>query len=207
MPAWAIIPAMAFAQLIDTAPQAQEPFVDPGFCNLVWVQSPNFDERPDGTVVDTIVLHHTAQPSLKSTVDWFSTPDSRVSAHFTIGKDGSIVQHVSTFCRAWHAGESRDVEGRTHVNDFSIGIEIANAGDGIDKFTEQQVEVVGYLIGAMKHRFPALKYITSHEYVAVPAGRKVDPKDFPWDRLQYLGLKMVYGRQPPGALDVLLGTL
>ncbi|MBI5707937.1 MAG: N-acetylmuramoyl-L-alanine amidase [Armatimonadetes bacterium] len=179
-----------------SAPQPQA-FVAPGFAKLEWYVSPNFDERPSGTVVDTIVLHHTANGSLEGTSKWFASTESRVSSHYTIGKDGSILQHVSTFSRAWHAGVSKDIEGRTGVNAFSIGIEIVNAGDGVDKFTEEQIKVVGYLIGAMRFRFPTLKYITSHEYIAMPPGRKPDPKGFPWERLQYLGLKLVYGLQKP----------
>lgn len=174
-------------------------FVAPGFAKLEWYPSPNFDERPEGTIVDTIVLHHTAIASLEATAKWFADPASRVSSHYTIGKDGSVLQHVSTFSRAWHAGVSRDIQGREHVNDFSIGIELVNAGDGVDPFTEQQIEVVGYLIGAMRFRFPTLRYITSHEYVAMPPGRKPDPKGFPWKRLEYLGLKLVYGLQKPPA--------
>ena len=181
----------------------QDAFKPPGFAKIAWNVSPNFDERPPDTVVDTIVLHHNAGASLVGTVRWFENLESRVSAHFTIGKDGSIIQHVSTFARAWHAGASRDVEGRERVNNFSIGIEIDNLGDGVDKFTEEQVQVVGFLIGAMRFRYPALKYITSHEYIAMPPGRKPDPKGWPWQRMEYLGLKLVYGKQqipPPFAI-------
>lgn len=183
-------------------PQVEHvPFEYPGFGKVAWVVSPNFDARPENTVVDTVVLHHTASASMQSVIDWFSTPESRVSSHYTIAKDGSIFQHVSTFMRAWHAGASRDVDGRERVNDFSIGIEIENAGDGADPFTEAQIQVTGYLIGAMRFRFPELKYVTSHEYIAVPAGRKVDPRGFPWERLNFLGLKLVYGKAPEEAGD------
>lgn len=193
--------AFAAAALGSLAIQADATIQLPGYNKIAWSISPNFDERPADAVVDTIVLHHTASPSLESTVKWFANPESRVSAHFTIGKDGSIIQHVSTFMRAWHAGTSRDVEGRERVNGFSIGIEIVNAGDGVDKFTEEQVEVVGNLIGAMRFRYSTLKYVTSHEYVAVPRGRKIDPMGFPWERLKYLGLQLVYELPPPSYGD------
>lgn len=169
-----------------------EQFQDPGYAKVVWVQSPNFNHRPPNTVIDTIVLHHTAGPTLISCVKWFTTTESRVSAHFTVGKDGSIVQHVSTFERAWHAGASRDHIGRENLNNFTIGIEMVNIGDGNDPWTKEQVECVGFLIGALKHRFPDLKYITSHEFIAVPRGRKPDPKNFPWQELDSHGLELHY---------------
>jgi N-acetylmuramoyl-L-alanine amidase/AmpD protein len=123
-------------------------------------------------------------------------PESRVSSHFTVGKDGSIVQHVSTFSRAWHAGVSKDHRGHENLNNFSVGIEMVNVGDGKDPWTKEQVEAVGFLCATMKRRFPTIQFITSHEYIAEPQGRKNDPLGFPWDDLKWLGLEMRYGRKP-----------
>ena len=166
---------------------------DPGYAKLVWDQSPHFNERPKDAVIDTVVLHHTAGGTLGGTVRWFRNSDSKVSAHFTIGKDGSIVQHVSTFSRAWHAGVSKDHRGMENLNNFTIGIEMVNVGDGKDPWTKEQVDVVYFLVAHLKKRFPELKYITSHEYIAEPQGRKNDPKNFPWGRLEGLGLETRYG--------------
>src|SRR5207253_4967931 len=119
----------AFAAIFQ-ASQAPQDFsmpkvwADPGFAKLIWVQSTNFNRRPEDTVVDTIVLHSTVIPTLEATTRAFYDTKSQVSSHFTIGKDGSIVQNVSTFQRAWHAGVSRDSVGRENVNNFSIGIEM-----------------------------------------------------------------------------------
>lgn len=176
---------------------------DPGYAKLDWIDSPNFGERPKDVVIDTIVLHHTANTSLGGVVKWFASKESQVSAHFTIGKDGSIVQHVSTFKRAWHAGVSRDFLGRENLNNFSVGIEMVNAGDGKDPWTKEQVEVVKFLILHLRKRFPELKYITSHQFIAVPRGRKNDPLNFPWDQLKDVGLELVYDmskrKDPPPA--------
>lgn len=164
---------------------------DPGYANLVWIQSPHFDARPPGTIVDTVVLHSTVTPTLEETTKWFQNPKAEVSAHFTIGKDGSIVQNVSTFDRAWHAGVSKDIMGREKVNAFSVGIELVNLNDGKDPYPQQQVLVTRFLIGHLKKRFP-LRYITSHEYIAQPFGRKSDPRNFPWHQLNDLGLELVH---------------
>ena len=168
-------------------------FQNPGFNKVVWVESPNQNKRPAGAVVDTIVLHHTAQDSLRTTVNFFATAASKVSAHFCIGKDGSIVQFLSTFDRAWHAGVSTDAYGRKGVNDFSIGIEIDNPGDGVTPYPEAQIRALDNLIGFLLMRFPEVKQITSHEFIAEPQGRKNDPKNFPWDRMKHFGLPLNYG--------------
>jgi N-acetylmuramoyl-L-alanine amidase len=167
-----------------------EPWVDPGFAKIIWVDSPNYDPRPEGVQVDTVVLHHTAIDSTLGTVRWFNDPASHVSAHFVIGRDGSIVQQVSCYHRAWHAGVSKDAEGRESVNAFSIGIELVNIGDGTQPYPDEQVEALCRLLTFLKTAFP-LKVITSHKAVAQPPGRKIDPIDFPWKRLESLGLKIV----------------
>jgi N-acetyl-anhydromuramyl-L-alanine amidase AmpD len=167
------------------------PWQEPGYNKLVWIQSPNCDIRPKTAEVDTIVIHSTVTPTLEATTKWFGTTESKVSSHFTIGKDGSIVQNVSTFNRAWHAGASKDSLGREHVNDFSVGIELVNLNDGKDPYPEAQLRVLHNLIAFLKHRFP-LKYIVSHEYIAQPHGRKSDPKAFPWETVEDLDLQVLH---------------
>lgn len=76
---------------------------------------------------DTIVIHFTAGSSLASSVNVLTRPDSGVSAHFAVGRNGNIVQMLPTNKIAWHAGESH-FEGRSGLNQYSIGIELDNAG-------------------------------------------------------------------------------
>lgn len=167
---------------------------DPGYLKIVWIQSPNCDQRKAGMIVDTIVVHSTAIDSLRDTTKVFQQSKTNpVSAHFTIGKDGSIIQNVSTFDRAWHAGVSKDAGGRQSVNQFSIGIELVNKDDGKDGYTEPQIQALCGIIAEMRRRFP-IKQIVSHEFIAIPPGRKIDPAEFPWKRLAYFGLPMYYGQ-------------
>lgn len=168
------------------------PWVDPGFAKLIWVQSPNFGRRPDDAIIDTIVLHSTVIPTLEATTRAFYDTKSQVSSHFTIGKDGSIVQNVSTFKRAWHAGVSKDKLGRENLNNFSIGIELVNLNDGKDPYPAAQIQALKDLILALTRRFPTLHYITSHEFIAQPHGRKSDPLGFPWQTLDGLGFELVH---------------
>src|SRR2546423_9626933 len=182
--------ALAITMMMIGPDKVPVPWQDPGYNKLLWIQSPHCDLRPVTAPVDTVVLHSTVNPTLENTTMWFQNPTAKVSSHFTVGKDGSIIENVSTFNRAWHAGASKDIEGRPHVNDFSVGIEMVNLNDGKDPYTPAQIQVVHNLIYFLKIRFP-LKYITSHEYIAVPHGRKTDPKGFPWETMNDLGLQIV----------------
>lgn len=184
---------IALLELLGQSPvQLPDPWVDPGFNQVIWLQSPNCDSRPTGVIPDTVVIHSTVIPTLKDTVAAFLRIESQVSAHFTIGKDGSIVQQVSTFERAWHAGVSLDSEGRDKVNAFSIGIELVNLNDGHDVYPEPQIQALDNLLAVLVRRFP-IRCFTSHEAVAQPKGRKSDPKGFPWGRLKRFepGVKIV----------------
>jgi N-acetylmuramoyl-L-alanine amidase len=144
--------------------------------------SPNFDGRPKGQVVDTIILHATQIDTIEKVIKYFSMEKSRLSAHYTIGKDGRTVQHVKDNDRAWHAGESKTPDGRQKVNDFSIGIELVNLNDGLDPYTEEQILALKELIKVLKTKWP-IKYVYSHAQVAMPPGRKTDPQGLDFTRL------------------------
>ena len=139
--------------------------------------SPNCDERPAGTVVDTVVLHATVFDTLDEVVAHFQNPASRVSAHYTIDRDGTVGMHVPEHMRAWHAGVSKMRDGRTSVNDFSIGIELVNRNDGLDRFPEPQLHAMRELVRSITMRHP-IRYIIPHYECADPPGRKSDPVGF-----------------------------
>ena len=139
--------------------------------------SPNFNDRPDGVAIDTIVLHATVLNTLQEVIEKFTDFVSQVSAHYTIDRDGTIVCHVPEEQRAWHAGESRMDDGRVNVNDFSIGIELVNLNDGTDPFPETQIQAMRDLVRAIVARHP-IRNIVTHYECAYPPGRKSDPAGF-----------------------------
>jgi N-acetylmuramoyl-L-alanine amidase len=148
--------------------------------------SPNFNERPGGSKdISAIVLHHTGGGTLESNIDYFKNPSSQVSSHYIVGKDGRIVQPVQDDKRAWHAGVSA-FQGRSDVNDFSLGIEIVNTGSGSDPFTDAQYKSVIDLVAWMCQTYGVpLDRITGHKNVALPKGRKDDPApNFDWNRVR-----------------------
>jgi N-acetylmuramoyl-L-alanine amidase len=191
--AFGLTVALLVAQQGDGKSPMPSPWRDPGYMKLVWIQSPNFGPRPDGYEIDTVVIHSTVIPTLEKTTEAFQRTASQVSAHYTIGKDGSIVQNVSTFDRAWQAGVSTDHFGRSNVNHFSVGIELVNLNDSKDPYPQAQIDALHAILVVLKRRFP-IKQLTSHEYIAKPYGRKSDPTIFPWEKLKDLGLPMYFGK-------------
>ena len=77
--------------------------------------------------IDTVVLHGTGGSSAISSARYMARPDTAVSAHLVIDRMGGVIQLLPFHVRAWHAGKSSHA-GRTGLNDFSIGIELDNAG-------------------------------------------------------------------------------
>jgi N-acetylmuramoyl-L-alanine amidase len=88
------------------------------------VESPNHGGR---IVPEYLVIHYTAGRSGISSVNHFLDPQAKASAHIVLDRSGRIWQLVPFTLRAWHAGVSAWA-GRHGLNDFSIGIEIDNAG-------------------------------------------------------------------------------
>jgi len=102
----------------------------------------------------------------------------RVSAHFFLRRDGTLVQFVSCRQRAWHAGVSR-WRGREKCNDFSIGIEI----EGTDErpYTQRQYARLRGLVALLAAAFPSIGGVAGHSEIA--PGRKTDPgPSFDWAR-------------------------
>ena len=136
--------------------------------------SPNCDDRPDGIAVNTVVIHATVIDSLQEVIRHFGDSASKVSAHYTIDRDGTTVSHVPENRRAWHAGQSRMKDGRTQVNDFSIGIELVNRNDGVDPFPQRQIQSLRRLLKEIVSRHN-IQHIVPHYECADPPGRKSDP--------------------------------
>jgi len=144
--------------------------------------SPNWDERT--MPVSMVVLHYTDMPDVRDAIARMCNPDSKVSAHYCITRQGQIVQMVEEEKRAWHAGRSY-WRGRTDVNSASIGIELDNPGHswGYEDFPEEQMQVLIRLLNDIvkRHDIPRAN-VVGHSDVAPQ--RKDDPGEkFDWDRL------------------------
>ncbi|SFS50211.1 N-acetylmuramoyl-L-alanine amidase [Brevundimonas viscosa] len=148
--------------------------------------SPNFDARRGPP--DMLVLHYTGMETAGAAIARLCDPSARVSAHYVVDEDGSILRLVPEERRAWHAG--RGVwQGETDCNAASIGVEIVNPGHefGYRDFPEAQVAAVLELAADIRGRWtiPDARII-GHSDLA--PDRKQDPGErFPWKRLAVEG--------------------
>jgi len=86
-------------------------------------RSKNYILKPEG-----IVLHDTAgRLDGNTSISWFMNSAAKASAHLLIHRDGKATQLAPFNTKTWHAGRS-SLNGRSGVNNFSIGIEIVNPG-------------------------------------------------------------------------------
>ncbi len=159
-------------------------------------RSPHCDERPPGEKVSLLVIHNIALPPGEYGGPWIhdlfmGTLDPlvhpyfkeieglRVSAHFLVRRDGSLIQYVDPDKRAWHAGVS-SWKGRSHCNDFSVGVELEGSDDV--PYSEPQYETLVALTKSLFERYGKLD-IAGHSDIA--PGRKTDPGPwFEWDRFR-----------------------
>ncbi len=163
-----------------------------GICQ---VASPHCDERPPDTAITLAVIHGISLPPdiyggdgvlelFTGTLDAIADPyyatiaHLRVSAHFFVRRDGTLLQFVPCGMRAWHAGVSA-WRGRERCNDYSIGIELE--GSDHVPYAPRQYAALARLLVALKQRYP-LEAAVGHSDIA--PGRKTDPGPaFDWSRL------------------------
>jgi len=162
-----------------------------------YVPSPNYDARPADMAIDVLVIHSICLPPGEyggtdierlfcNNLDLGCHPfygeidGLTVSAHLLIRRDGQVVQFVPFPERAWHAGASM-LEGRTRVNDFSIGIELE--GSDYAPFEEAQYRALVDVTRALQTAYPGItpERIVGHADIAPE--RKTDPGPyFNWER-------------------------
>lgn len=151
--------------------------------------SPNWDARPPGTPIDTLILHYTGMPKAQAALDRLCDPAARVSSHYVVEEDGAVWRLVEERRRAWHAGVSC-WRGHAALNDRSVGIEIVNPGHewGYRPFPALQMAAVCELcLGILgRHPIPA-RNVIGHSDVA--PDRKEDPGElFDWPGLAANGV-------------------
>jgi AmpD protein len=161
-----------------------------------FLQSPHQDERPPGTKITLLVVHNISLPPGEYGGPWIDDlfmgrldPEAhayfrdiaglKVSSHYLIRRDGTLVQYVAPGKRAWHAGVS-SWKGSERCNDFSIGVELEGSDDV--PFAEPQYETLVRLTKDLFAQYGELD-IAGHSDVA--PGRKTDPGPwFDWGRFR-----------------------
>ncbi|WP_051144815.1 1,6-anhydro-N-acetylmuramyl-L-alanine amidase AmpD [Thiomicrorhabdus sp. Kp2] len=166
-----------------------------------YIQSPNFDNRPNNELPGLVVVHgislppnqfggegitqlFTNQLDPKEHPYYEAIQHLKVSAHALIRRNGQIIQYVPFHKRAWHAGVS-EFDGRERCNDFSIGIEL----EGTDQtcYTASQYQSLSRLIKALWDSYPSIKRENLAGHCDIAPGRKTDPGEyFLWSSLKRL---------------------
>ena len=156
---------------------------------IIDTPSPNFDDR--ALPVTMIVLHYTGMQDAESAIRRLTDPVAKVSAHYLVAEDGTVMRMVDEAKRAWHAGKSR-WRGITDCNSASVGIEIVNPGHefGYRPFAEEQIDALLPLVAAIKERHGVGRgNVVGHSDIAPT--RKQDPGElFPWARLAKIRLAL-----------------
>ncbi|MFH7765340.1 1,6-anhydro-N-acetylmuramyl-L-alanine amidase AmpD [Acinetobacter sp. BSP-28] len=155
------------------------------------VPSPNYNQRPEQTEIQLVVIHNISLPPsqfgggyieqfFQNQLDWSEHPyfqtieGMQVSAHLLILRSGEVLQFVNFNDRAWHAGRSTYL-GKKECNDYSIGIELEGSDDL--PFEEAQYVVLAQVTAALQATYAKiLQHLAGHSDIA--PGRKTDPGPF-----------------------------
>jgi N-acetylmuramoyl-L-alanine amidase len=164
--------------------------------------SPNFDPRPEGGLVDMLVLHYTGMETAEAALARLRDPEAKVSAHYMVDEDGTVTQLVDEADRAWHAGVSF-WRGHTDINARSVGVELVNPGHefGYRPFPEAQTRALVDLARDIvrRHAIPA-RNVVGHSDVA--PRRKMDPGElFDWRGLAAAGVGLWPGESAECLMD------
>lgn len=157
--------------------------------------SPYFAPRELGEEINLLVVHNISLPAGQFDGDYISDlflgqldydahasfNDLRgveVSAHCLIRRDGSIIQYVSFYDKAWHAGVS-SFNQRERCNDYSIGIELEGTDD--IPYTAQQYQQLIAVTLCLQIKFPAIIIGNVVGHCDIAPVRKTDPGSvFDW---------------------------
>ena len=158
------------------------------------VPSPNFNQRPENTEIQLIVIHNISLPPsqfgggyieqfFQNQLDWSVHPyfqtiqGMQVSAHLLILRTGEVLQFVNFNDRAWHAGRSSYL-GKVECNDYSIGIELEGSDD--TDFESIQYQTLVDVVASLQKAYPKTdSHLAGHSDIA--PGRKTDPgPHFKW---------------------------
>jgi len=139
--------------------------------------------KSNGRTIDTIIIHSSYDAlsgnpySLEGLIKEYK--QYGVAPHYLIDRQGIIYRLVEDKNVAYHAGVSQTPDGRTNVNDFSLGIEIMTTKENSP--TQEQYAALQKLVDFLKDNYK-IKYILGHNQIA--EGRKDDPWNFNWEKIK-----------------------
>ncbi|MFK8067768.1 MAG: 1,6-anhydro-N-acetylmuramyl-L-alanine amidase AmpD [Gammaproteobacteria bacterium] len=163
--------------------------------------SPNYDDRPEGSKIDLLVIHNISLPPgqyggeyieqlFTNNLDPKEDPyfqeiyEMEVSSHLLINRLGEIIQFVPLTKRAWHAGIS-EFQGCECCNDFSIGIELEGCDD--EAYEDAQYASLVELTRLIQQQWPEIEMDRIVGHCDIAPDRKTDPgESFDWIKYKKL---------------------
>jgi N-acetyl-anhydromuramyl-L-alanine amidase AmpD len=139
--------------------------------------SPNYDRTAVHERLG-VVVHHSVL-NFQDTIALMLQPDSKVSYHVLIDHDGARCDLVPDDRVAWHAGESSFL-GRTHANDFLLGLSFAGDTYRAPLTTAQIDSALQWIEPRWTAHGWSLDRITDHRQIS--PGRKNDLNPVEWGR-------------------------
>jgi N-acetyl-anhydromuramyl-L-alanine amidase AmpD/peptidoglycan hydrolase-like protein with peptidoglycan-binding domain len=109
----------------------------------------NFQKGRSGGLKPEAIVIHIIGGSMESAKAQFADPATQVSAHYAVGRDGSVLQFVEEEDTAFHAGivvsaTWKGIKGGLNPNLYTIGIE--HEGQPTDVWTDAQYETSAELV-------------------------------------------------------------
>ncbi len=147
--------------------------------------SPNFDTtKRHKNKIKYIIYHYTGMKNDSSAIKKLTNPNSKVSCHYYITKNGKLIQMVPDLYISWHAGKSKWKQDES-LNKNSIGIEISNPGYelGYRNFNKKQISCLIKISNILIKKYKIKKEnILGHSDIA-PLRKKDPGERFPWKLL------------------------
>jgi len=128
-----------------------------------------------------IIIHYTGMKSEINALKRLTDQRSKVSAHYFIKNNGSIITLIPDLYEAWHAGKS-NWRSYKSLNKYSIGIEINNPGhnNGYKNFNSKQILSVKKLLEFLIKKYNIRQNnVLGHSDIA-PTRKKDPGEKFPW---------------------------
>ena len=147
--------------------------------------SPNFSTyRRNKKSIKYLIYHYTGMRSESKAINRLTDDKSKVSCHYFLKRNGSIITMVPDLYEAWHAGKSNWKKDKL-LNKKSIGVEISNKGHkfGYEHFSKKQINSLIKLSKILIKKYKIKKSnVLGHSDIAF--NRKKDPGEkFPWEYL------------------------
>ena len=143
--------------------------------------------------IQYLIIHYTGMQSARLSMERLKNPNSKLSCHYFINRNGDIYKMIDDNKVAWHAGKSKWKNIR-NLNKCSLGIEIQNKGHFIDyqNFPKKQISSLIVLIKSFFKKYKIKKTnVLGHSDIA-PLRKKDPGEKFPWDFLSLKGVSIWY---------------